>query len=278
MYAAAQERSRRDHDCTSAETTALQRFDAYDDSVTNHQSRDRPLDRRKPGVLLEQATDGPAIQTTIALGTRRPNGGALAAIEHSKLQHGEIGGAAHDAAQCIDFADNSAFRDAANRRIAGHLADRLEGTCDDRDPRPNACGSNRRLRTGVPCADNDDVEQTFGTVERRCTHELKLYSPYSTDGSIMALAVPNGAPTLLIRRAAYERTGLNRVALDERLGLTPEEFRVEGNLVALGPVSGEESLADVVGELEELGLVYFDDFFELSGNWPSWLSLFCGAS
>jgi hypothetical protein len=53
---------------------------------------------------------------------------------------------------------------------------------------------------------------------------------------------------------------------------------VEGNLVAIGPVSGEESLADVVAELEELGLVYFDDFFELSGNWPSWLGLYCGAN
>lgn len=94
----------------------------------------------------------------------------------------------------------------------------------------------------------------------------------------MPLAVPNGAPTLLIRRAAYERTGLNRLALDQRLGLTPDEFRVEGNLVVVGPVPGEESLTQVIGELEGLGLVYFDDFFELSGNWPSWLALFCGAS
>lgn len=94
----------------------------------------------------------------------------------------------------------------------------------------------------------------------------------------MPLPVPNGAPSLLIRRAAYERTGLSRLALDERLGLTPDEFRVEGNLVVIGPVSGEESLTEVVGELEALGLVYFDDFFELSGNWPSWLNLFCGAT
>lgn len=93
----------------------------------------------------------------------------------------------------------------------------------------------------------------------------------------MPLVVPNGAPTLLIRRAAYERTGLNRLALDERLGLTADEFRVEGSLVAIGPVPGEESLTDLVGELEALGLVYFDDFFELSGNWPSWLNLFCGS-
>jgi predicted RNA-binding protein with PUA domain len=94
----------------------------------------------------------------------------------------------------------------------------------------------------------------------------------------MPLVVPNGAPTLLIRRSAYERTGLHRLALDERLGLAEDEFRVEGNLVLIGPVPGEESLADVIGELEALGLVYFDDFFELSGNWPSWLSLFCGAT
>jgi hypothetical protein len=26
--------------------------------------------------------------------------------------------------------------------------------------------------------------------------------------------------------------------------------------------------------LESLGLVYFDDFFELSGNWPAWLNVF----
>jgi hypothetical protein len=94
----------------------------------------------------------------------------------------------------------------------------------------------------------------------------------------MPLAVPNGAPTLLIRRAAYERAALNRVAIDERLGLTPDEFRVEGNLVAIGPIAGAESLSDVIGELEAVGLVYFDDFFELGGNWPSWLSLFCGAA
>jgi hypothetical protein len=94
----------------------------------------------------------------------------------------------------------------------------------------------------------------------------------------MPMAVPNGAPTLLIRRAAYERAGLSRLSLDERLGLTAEEFRVEGDLVAIGPIPGEEPLTDVVEELEGLGLVYFDDFFELSGNWPSWLTMFCGAT
>jgi len=94
----------------------------------------------------------------------------------------------------------------------------------------------------------------------------------------MPLQLPSGAPTLLIRRDAYERTGIERASIDERLGLTADEFRVEGSLIAIGPIVGDESLAEVIGELEARGLVYFDDFFELSGNWPDWLKLFCGAA
>jgi len=94
----------------------------------------------------------------------------------------------------------------------------------------------------------------------------------------MPLTVPSAAPTLLIRRAAYERSGLDRAMIDERLGLTTDEFRVEGNLVAVGPLVGEDSLADLIAELESRGLTYFDDFFELSGNWPDWLKLFAVAN
>ena len=89
----------------------------------------------------------------------------------------------------------------------------------------------------------------------------------------MPLAIADGAPTLVMRREAYERSGLSRADLDARLGLTAEEFRVEGNLVAIGPVVGEDSLSELIEELERIGLTYFDDFFELSGNWPNWLRL-----
>jgi len=91
----------------------------------------------------------------------------------------------------------------------------------------------------------------------------------------MALRVSTGAPTLFIRKAAYEKSGLSRAALDERLGLTADEFRVEGNLVAVGPIYANDgdSLGELIAELEGMGLVYFDDFFELTGNWPEWLTL-----
>lgn len=91
----------------------------------------------------------------------------------------------------------------------------------------------------------------------------------------MALRVPEGAPTLFIRRPAYESSGLTRAAIDERLGTTADEFRVEGDLVAIGPIYDTDggSLAGFIEELESAGLVYFDDFFELSGNWPEWLQV-----
>jgi hypothetical protein len=94
----------------------------------------------------------------------------------------------------------------------------------------------------------------------------------------MALVLDTGAPTLFVRREAYEKSGLTRAQIDERLGLTPDEFRVEGNLIAIGPIYGTDgdALGELISELEQLGLVYFDDFFELTGNWPEWLTLFAG--
>lgn len=89
----------------------------------------------------------------------------------------------------------------------------------------------------------------------------------------MALTVSSGAPVLVIRRAAYEASGLTRDAIDKRFGLTPDEFRVEGSLVAIGPIYTSESTSELIAALEVAGLIYYDDFFELSGNWPEWLRL-----
>jgi hypothetical protein len=80
-------------------------------------------------------------------------------------------------------------------------------------------------------------------------------------------------PTLIIRRPAYERAGLVRSALDERLGLTDAEFRVDGNLVIIGPIPDPAGIPDVIADLEDAGLAHFDDFFEISGNWPDWLGM-----
>src|SRR5437867_6270879 len=93
----------------------------------------------------------------------------------------------------------------------------------------------------------------------------------------MPLPIRSGAPTLFILRSAYERSGLERAAIDERLGLTADEFRVEGEVVVIGPVYDSEAFTAIIDDLERLGLTYYEDFFELSGNWPGWLSVFGGS-
>jgi hypothetical protein len=89
----------------------------------------------------------------------------------------------------------------------------------------------------------------------------------------MPIALGSNSSTLLLRKDAFERALLTRAAIDQWLTLTDEEFRVEGELVAVGPIFDVEALQALVSALEDKGLVYYDDFFELSGNWPEWMQL-----
>ncbi len=93
----------------------------------------------------------------------------------------------------------------------------------------------------------------------------------------MPLKVSTGRPTLFIRRSSFERVGLTRSAIDQRLNLTSDEFQVEGGLICIGPVHDEEALGLLLMELEAVGLNAFDDFMDLSGAWPEWLTLFAMA-
>ena len=78
---------------------------------------------------------------------------------------------------------------------------------------------------------------------------------------------------LVIRREAYERANLTRVAIDERLNLTPDEFKADAAMIYVGPLADDTAFRDIIDDLEGAGLAYFDDFFELSGNWPTWIRL-----
>lgn len=90
----------------------------------------------------------------------------------------------------------------------------------------------------------------------------------------MPQEIPAGQSMLLIRREAYERSGITRQSIDRHLNLTADEFRVEGQLVLIGPIPDDTGVRDILDDLEAAGLVYFDDYFELSGNWPSWMRLY----
>ena len=90
----------------------------------------------------------------------------------------------------------------------------------------------------------------------------------------MAQEIPSGQSMLIIRREAYERAGISRQSIDERLNLTAEEFRVDAPLVMIGPMNDDAGIHELLDDLEGNGLAYFDDYFELSGNWPSCIRLY----
>lgn len=90
----------------------------------------------------------------------------------------------------------------------------------------------------------------------------------------MPLSVSSSLPTVFVRKEAYERGAFVRADIDSVFNLTDAEFRVEGNLIALGPLPSDDLVGPMIEYFEERGLVYYDDVFELSGNWPVWLKLF----
>jgi hypothetical protein len=61
--------------------------------------------------------------------------------------------------------------------------------------------------------------------------------------------------------------------VDARFGLTDDEFRLERDLIVIGPLFGDTG-TQVLATLEQAGLEYFDDYVELSGNWPEWLRIY----
>ncbi len=84
----------------------------------------------------------------------------------------------------------------------------------------------------------------------------------------MPLSLPANGPTLAIRRDAFESAGLSRATIDRVLNLTDEEFRVEGALIAIGPLPDPDDVPNLIDLFEEAGLVYFDDFMEIPGGFP----------
>ena len=94
----------------------------------------------------------------------------------------------------------------------------------------------------------------------------------------MPLPVSSGLPTLFIVKHAFERVSLVRSEIDTMFNLTDAEFTVEGNLIAIGPLPSDEMIGPMVEYFEGKGLTYYDDMFELSGNWPGWLRIYAMSS
>jgi hypothetical protein len=107
--------------------------------------------------LRQNRRHGLPVELAVGLRPRAPHRRSLAAVQDAELDAGAVDGAAHDAVQRVDLAHQVAFGEAADRRVARHLADRRAGMRQQRgagaDPRRGRGG----LAAGMPAADHDDV-------------------------------------------------------------------------------------------------------------------------
>jgi hypothetical protein len=109
-------------------------------------------------------------------------------------------------------------------------------------------------------------------------HVLSEHDMFDSSSSIpMPIPLQAELSSVILRRAAFEHAELTRSEIDAAFNLTDIEFRVEGELVVIGPLPNEELPGMIADWLEKRGLVYFDDYFELSGNWPNWLRIFAAS-
>ena len=78
--------------------------------------------------------------------------------------------------------------------------------------------------------------------------------------------------SLVIQRSAFDRSFLNQEKIDalrNKIGL----YDFNDDLESWGPFFGGESLEYVITALQSLGLVYYDDFFEICLDFPHWINL-----
>ena len=158
MNDSAQEGAGGEHDCAAGDRAAVGELDAgYAVGIGGDPSR-LPFDDGQVRSFGDERLHGAPIELPVGLGARPLDGGSLAAVEDAELNAGGIGGARHHAVERVDLAHQMALAQAADRRIAGHLADRCEAVGDQRGSRAAARRRGRGFASRMAPADDNDVK------------------------------------------------------------------------------------------------------------------------
>ena len=122
----------------------------------------------EPRLVGKQARHRPPVDGAIGLGARPAHGRPLAPVEHPEVDAGAVDGASHEAVEGVDLAHQLALAQAADGRVARHLADGLQAVGEQEGAGAEARRRRRRLAAGVAAPDHDDVEALHGcTLGRR---------------------------------------------------------------------------------------------------------------
>jgi hypothetical protein len=75
---------------------------------------------------------------------------------------------------------------------------------------------------------------------------------------------------IVVRQSALAARGITKARVLE-VFKADRPMAEDGELLAFGPSFGGEACKEFVRSLESRGLVYFDDFFDLTLSHPNWL-------
>ena len=108
-------------------------------------------------MALEESLHAELIGFLVALRSRRPDARSLGGIQHAELNTGRVGVQPHRTAEGIDLPNHVALRQTSNRRVTGHLPDRIGILREQEGFAAQAGRSHRGLDACMASPDDDDI-------------------------------------------------------------------------------------------------------------------------
>ena len=162
-------------------------------AVLQPQIGDHGLLQVQVGLPLQGALHVLLVLPAVGLGAERVDGRTLAPVEHPVLDAAAVGSLGHFAAQGVQLPDQLPFAGAADGRIAGHVAHRVQIDGEDHGAASQPGRGQARLDPRVACADDGHVVcacQIFHEIPASfaylksvyCTKKKIFLQPRSFDG------------------------------------------------------------------------------------------------
>ena len=158
MNATVEKRTGRQHHRASPKAQANLRDSAHNAVAFHHQVVHRLLEQPQVGLVFQTVPYGRAVQHAVGLRARGTDSRALAAVENAELDAGLVGGGGHRATKSVDFLDQMALADAADRRVATHLPQRFDVVGQQQRAAAHAGSGQCRFGAGMAATHNDHVE------------------------------------------------------------------------------------------------------------------------